>query len=189
MTFDLVNKTVPLIRLDKNLSASRSKFLNENYDFDEDMEEDQSTAEILSGTLNDCPFFTERYISYGIGIKYYEGSLEVEWVEYETDSDGNVYEVKKSQVLNACIEKPYPEYYDVPVEWDEYLPVQNSKTMCLVELDLNSHEFSEIEDQEEFLSLVNSVRKGDYAYRNGIFAYVGDITKDAERAFAKYKKQ
>lgn len=444
MTIELINNTLPSIKLEKNFSATRSKYLNENYGFDEDTDSNQSSEELLSGTINKCPFFTERDVLHEMGSKHYEGALEVEWVEYEKDSQGNVYEVTKTQVLRAGVDKPYPEYYgitrttffneagtdlffsrssklakgmsdkqrerlvakgekkldkmskkalskgdtfvkssnaefdvlygatdrsnelqfrllftplaqknivallkdreyygddfdfiksnyenviysnhaqkwdfsrkaenyysydakeirekfikyntdffknlyfelapvfaiplyqqtkpqneeksqegypnvslrqamvlanaigesafensqsktssilkcrydgkvgsidrymvtahsymtqrridyvsvrcdngkyyDVPVEWDEYLPIQNSRQMCLVELAMNSQEYSEAQQEEDFVQLINRASQGPHVYKSGILAYVGDITSDVESSFAKYRK-
>lgn len=113
MTAQLIHKVLPSVKIDRNLSSRRSAYLRECYGYEEDNEENEDVSEVLSGSINNAPFLTERMNLQTMGTKYYEGSLEVEWTEYEKDSEGNVYEVTKSQTLRAGVNKPCPEYYHI----------------------------------------------------------------------------
>lgn len=112
MTAKLVHEVLPIIRLDRNFSAQKSAAIARAYGFEENDDETESITGILSGDIGKNPFFTERKFVHTMGTKTYTGSLTVEWEELESDSDGNVYKVTKSETLSASIERPYPEYYN-----------------------------------------------------------------------------
>lgn len=109
-TSQLVQKTVPIIKLDTNFNMRRYDLLSGKYGLGENYEENESTIGVFSGEILGNPFIEERRVKQEWGTQTYTGSLTIYWTEVETDSDGNVRTVQRSQTLYASVEKPKPYY-------------------------------------------------------------------------------
>ncbi len=110
MTKQLIEKTVPLIKIDDNFSMRRYDYLSGKYGFGEDDNNDVSTIGILTGEILGNPFVVDRKLIHTTGMQTYEGSLLITWTEYTRDSEGHTVPVHRSQTLYASVTKPKPFY-------------------------------------------------------------------------------
>lgn len=110
MTRQIIDKTTPLIKLDKSFDMKKLDFLQGKYGLTENEDPNVSTLEILSGSIVGNPFIVERELVHEMGSKTYFGSRVVTWTETRWTSDG-VETVTHTQTLTASVTKPYPEYY------------------------------------------------------------------------------
>lgn len=109
-TATLVQKTVPIIKLDPNFNMRRFDLLQNKYGLLENLAENESTVGVFSGEILGNPFIEERRVKQDWGEETYTGSLTIYWTEVETDSDGNVHTIERSQTLYASVTKPKPYY-------------------------------------------------------------------------------
>ncbi len=109
-TAELVQKTVPIIKLDPDFNVKRLDLLKNKYGLSENLEENESTTGVFSGEILGNPFVEERRLKQSWGTQTYHGELMIEWTEYYTDSDGNVCSRTITQTLHAEVEKPLPVY-------------------------------------------------------------------------------
>ena len=113
ITRQLIEKTVPSIKIDRYFDVRRLKHFEDGYGYcDSDKYENMSTIKVISGELNGNPYVIERYISCTMGTCTYTGTREVVW--YDTyisyDSEGNATEIECEhyETLKASVEKPKP---------------------------------------------------------------------------------
>lgn len=109
-TAELVQKTVPIIKLDPDFDVRRLDLLKNKYGFNENLEENESMIGVFSGEILGNPFVEERRIRQTWGTQTYYGSLTIYWTETYYESDGTVRTVQKSETLHADVKKPKPEY-------------------------------------------------------------------------------
>jgi len=107
----LITETVPLIQLDRAFEPYRFYQLINDYDFNPDHGNDESTICVQSGTLLGNPFLFEKTIYTWMGTYTYVGSIVITWTTYERDANGNSHAVTHTQTLTASVTKPKP-YYD-----------------------------------------------------------------------------
>jgi len=112
MFADVMNKSVPVIKMDKYFDIEKYAYLNKKYGFNDDVGENASTQYVLSGSIIGNPFIIKRDRICIMDKKEYFGSLVISWCETETDSKGNSYTVTRTQTLRASVFKPYPVYRD-----------------------------------------------------------------------------
>ena len=150
-TAQLVQKTVPIIKLDTNFNMRRFDLLSGKYGLCENLEENESTVGIFSGEILGNPFIEERRLKQEWGTETYTGSLTIYWTEVETDSEGNVRTVQRSQTLYANVQKPKPyySYFTHLVYGNEAAP-----DLCF------THEPSHAEKMSE-KELAKKVKKGE----------------------------
>lgn len=110
MTKQLIEKTVPLIKIDDNFDMRRYDYLSGKYGFGEDDNENFSTIGILTGEILGNPFVVDRKLIHSLGSFTYTGSLLITWTEVTTDSEGHARTVHHSQTLHASVTKPKPFY-------------------------------------------------------------------------------
>ena len=110
-TADLVQKTVPIIKLDSDFDMRRLDLLKNKYGFSENLKENESTIGVFSGEILGNPFVEERRLSQTWGNETYYGELYITWTESYTDSEGNRHTVQRSQTLHASVIKPKPFYH------------------------------------------------------------------------------
>lgn len=104
----LVNKTVPLITMDKVLDNKKLEELK-SYGFTENNYKNSSTYFVQSGAILGNPFaLVTNHIQYWRD-KIYTGSLTIHWTTVEKTKDG-YKTVEHTQVLTAAISKPVPNY-------------------------------------------------------------------------------
>ncbi len=110
MFADLVQRTVPRIRLDPYFSNGRLNELRENFGWMDQFNQNKSVMFAHSGEINGNPLVIGRTLNHWMGTKTYTGSLTIYWTEVERDSDGKSRTVSKSETLRASVDKPFPEY-------------------------------------------------------------------------------
>ncbi len=109
-TFNLIEKTMPNIRFNKNYDGRLHTDFNLNYDFIDQIGQNRSAVDTVSGRLYENPFVFYRYLNHYIGSKTYFGSLVIHWTTVERDSNGRYRTVHHTDTLHASVIKPYPEY-------------------------------------------------------------------------------
>ncbi len=111
ITRRLIEKTVPLLKIDRNFGMRRYDYLSGKYGFGENRANNRSTIGILTGEILGNPFVVDREIVRVIGTCTYTGSLVIHWTTTSVDSDGNVYTQHHTQTLTATVTKPKPYYH------------------------------------------------------------------------------
>lgn len=106
----LIEETVPLISFKDSFSAKQEADMRINYDFKEDVGNEQSTVDLLAGTYNENPFLFENKLVHRMGVETYHGYKTIHWTETYRDSDGRMRTRTKSQTLHATVTKPKPCY-------------------------------------------------------------------------------
>lgn len=104
---ELLTKTIPLIKMDKNFDIKRYDQLLSQYGFD-DIRSDDSSSAILcqTGEINGNPFLIGRTRETYMGTASYTGEKIISWTT--RDSEGNL--ISHSETLTATIYKPCPYY-------------------------------------------------------------------------------
>ena len=110
MTKQLIEKTVPLLKIDYNFGMRRYDYLSGKYGFGGDDNENVSTIGILTGEILGNPFVVDRKLIHTMGTQTYTGSLLITWTETYIDSEGHRRTVHRSQTLYASIKRPKPFY-------------------------------------------------------------------------------
>lgn len=112
MTRQLVQKTIPIVKIDRNFTVARYAQLRKEFGYAEQEAFEQiSTVSAVSGEIQGNPYIIERYLCQAMGTEVYTGELYIEWTEYYTDSDGNECRIDRSETLHASVTKPKPYYY------------------------------------------------------------------------------
>lgn len=109
-TKELIEKTVPRIRLDDNFDMRRYDYLNGKYGFGDNTKNNRSTIAILTGEILGNPFVVDREIVQEMGSETYTGTLTIFWTTTYRDSDGHTHTQSHSQILTASVTKPKPVY-------------------------------------------------------------------------------
>ena len=107
----MMTKTVPRLEFDPFFTAQRLEELRAVYNWDDSFNDSRSVLFSHSGLINGNPFVICRTKKMEWGKKTYEGSLDIEWTEYERDSNGKMRSVRRRQTLRASIERPIPKYF------------------------------------------------------------------------------
>lgn len=109
-TFNIIEKTLPDVSFDNRFSREKEKSFAQNYGFVPADSDETSALRIVSGDLHKNPFVFCRRLKHRMGVETYHGSLVITWTETETDSDGHVHTVRRTQTLHASVTKPKPYY-------------------------------------------------------------------------------
>lgn len=115
ITRQLIEKTVPQIKIDRYFDVRRLKQFEDGYGYkDSDQYQNMSTVKVMSGELNGNPYIIERYISCAMGKQTYVGTRDIVWYDTYTyyDSEGNEEEIEREhrETLRASVTKPMPVY-------------------------------------------------------------------------------
>ncbi|MCI8733308.1 MAG: phage holin family protein [Clostridia bacterium] len=110
VTKELIEKTVPLIKLDDNFDMRRYDYLSGKYGFGENADPTRSTIAILTGEILGNPFVVDRELVQKMGSETYTGSIVISWTTSYTDSDGHRHTQHHTQTLIATVTKPKPVY-------------------------------------------------------------------------------
>ncbi len=110
MTKKLIEKTVPLLKIDDNFSMRRYDYLSGKYGFPIDAPNNRSTIGILTGEILGNPFVVDRELVSFMGSETYWGHLVITWTTTYTDSEGNVHTQTHTQTLTASVTKPMPRF-------------------------------------------------------------------------------
>ena len=105
---ELLTKTIPLLKMDKNFNIRRYDQLITKFGFT-DLRENNDSSAILcqTGEINGNPFLFGRTRETYMGEASYTGQKTISWTT--RDSEGNT--VHHSETLTATIYKPCPYYY------------------------------------------------------------------------------
>ncbi len=105
---ELLTKTIPLLKMDKNFDFKRFDQLVTNFGFDDYRNTDYSSALLCqTGVINGNPFLFGRTRETYMGTTAYTGHKTITWTTY--DGEGN--RISHSETLSATIYKPSPYYY------------------------------------------------------------------------------
>ena len=110
-TKNLMEQTLPGLKIDFNFSVDRANLLKEQYDYFDLTDEESSMVNVLSGEMNGNPFVYQRYLIHKMGTHTYTGTLVITWTETYRDSEGNVRKRTRTQTLVATVTKPKPNYH------------------------------------------------------------------------------
>lgn len=106
----LMQKTVPLIKLDPYFDSERFDFMNKKYGLAGSHDGNHSMLFVQSGEIIGNPFVLVRDLEHELGTKIYTGTRTITWTE-TTRVNGRTQVVTRSQVLTASVTKPCPYYY------------------------------------------------------------------------------
>ncbi len=107
---ELMNKTTPLIEMDKNFNPERFYKLHEKYGFQENVDKDISSIYVQSGQILGNPFLMQRNFCTYMTDYTYTGSITISWTTTYHDKNGVHYQTH-TQVLTASVTKPKPMYF------------------------------------------------------------------------------
>lgn len=106
----LVNKTIPLLKLDRYYDVEKYKYFVGNFKLAPLTKDNVSAVVCQSGSILGNPIMWERdYIQY-MYQKTYTGSITISWTTYEYDEKGHSHAVHHTQTLTASITKPAAGY-------------------------------------------------------------------------------
>ena len=106
----LVEATVPRLGFDPYFTAERLASLHERFGWDDAFNEGKSIVFAQSGVINGNPFVFGQYLDMEWGQKTYTGSLEISWMDWETDANGRRRIVRRHQTLHGQLTRPVPVY-------------------------------------------------------------------------------
>jgi hypothetical protein len=109
-TYNLIEKTMPQIKFDKQFVFENLEDLKNNYDFNGNVGPKSSVFDVVSGKLYKNPFLFERFVTETMSTHTYTGTLLISWVTYERDSNGKTVPRRRTQTLIATVTKPKPIY-------------------------------------------------------------------------------
>ena len=109
-TLRIIEKTIPDFSFDERFTKDQERLFIEKCDFCDLESDETSMVDTLSGKFAGNPFLFGRMLVHEMGECRYHGSLKITWIEVSYDSNGNIRETKKTQVLKASVTKPKPEY-------------------------------------------------------------------------------
>ena len=109
-TFNLIEKTMPEIKFNDNYDSVIASDFIKNYNFIDQINENKSVVNALSGRLYKNPFVFYRSLNHYMGTKVYHGTLVIHWTSVRRDSNGRMQTVHHHQTLHASVVKPYPTY-------------------------------------------------------------------------------
>lgn len=112
-TKNLIEQTVPKLKIDDNFDMFRYDHLAKKYGFGDNDDPTKSTIALLSGEILGNPFVVDREITQTMGTKTYTGSIVISWTTSYTDSEGHTHTVHHSDTLYASVQKPCPYYSEL----------------------------------------------------------------------------
>ena len=109
-TFNIIEKTIPDVNFYNCFTRDKEKSFAKNYDFAPPDDEETSALRVVSGDIAKNPFVFCRRLKHRLGVYTYHGTLLISWTETETDSNGRLRTVRRTQTLHASLTKPKPYY-------------------------------------------------------------------------------
>lgn len=106
----LIEKTFDNVKLDDYFNLERYFNLISGYSFLPELQENESTLNVVSGTFNECPFVYLTTLIQNMINKTYTGTLTIHWTTTERGSDGKMHVEHHTQVLTAHSTHPAPIY-------------------------------------------------------------------------------
>ena len=114
----LVEKTLPIIKMDKTLDASKAEYLYQKYGFKVG-DNNTSTVFMQSGTIEGNPFMLCKDYKMNMINKTYTGQITITWTT-TIRVNGKTQTIPHVQVLTASVSAPAPNY-----TYDQYLVYGN----------------------------------------------------------------
>ncbi len=105
----LVQKTIPIVKLDSYFDAKRFDYLQRKYGLGPASNPSESILGVQSGEIIGNPFLLCRMRHFAMGTKSYQGSLTISWTETVVINNQR-QTVYRTQTLNATVTKPFPTY-------------------------------------------------------------------------------
>ena len=105
----LMQKTTPLIKMDRIFDVKKLEFLTEQYGYEYKDKDNCSKVAIQSGSILGNPFAFFKELEMNIIDYTYEGSLLITWTTTVPTKNG-VRTVTHTQTLIATVTKPKPVY-------------------------------------------------------------------------------
>lgn len=109
-TFNLIEKVMPDLKFNDDVTFEMSYDFEKNYDYINDIDISRSVLDTVSGRFNKNPFMYLRYVDHYMGTKSYHGMRVITYRTMERDSNGKMRSVVKSETLHAMVIKPFPQY-------------------------------------------------------------------------------
>ena len=109
-TKNLIEKTVPLLKIDDNFDMYRYDYLSGKYGFTGNNDIYSSTVAILSGEIVGNPYVIDRELYTYTASQTYTGTLVITWTTTYRDSEGHTHTQHHTQTLVAHVTKPKPEF-------------------------------------------------------------------------------
>lgn len=108
---DVLNQLIEIIHFSKSFDESTFEYMDDKFGISGiDKDINTSVVGLMSGTIYQNPFVLLTQKSMNLFDKTYEGSLEISWVTYSHDSQGNTITEHHSQTLRATVTAPCPSY-------------------------------------------------------------------------------
>lgn len=108
---DVLNQLIEVIHFSKSFDESTFEYMDDKFGISAiDEDKNSSVVGLMSGTIYQNPFVLLTQKSMNLFDKTYEGSLEITWVTYSHDSQGNTITEHHSQTLRATVTAPCPAY-------------------------------------------------------------------------------
>lgn len=106
----LIEKTIPILHFDPYFTKERMAELENDFGYDNSLNEDASVIYSQSGSINGNPFVIAEVKTTHIGTETYTGHKTIHWTTTTKGFDGKYHRVSRSQTLTATVEKPCPKY-------------------------------------------------------------------------------
>ena len=106
----LMNKTTPLIKMDRIFDMSKYVQMKEKFGWDDQNFDNISTLYAQSGSILGNPFILYREFIQSMYNKTYTGSITITWRERVPNGKGGYTYRNRSQTLTASVTKPAPTY-------------------------------------------------------------------------------
>lgn len=106
----LIEKTIPILHFDPYFTKERMAELENDFGYDNSLNEDASVIYSQSGSINGNPFVIAEVKTTYMGTETYTGRKTIHWTTTTRGADGKYHRVSRSQTLTATVEKPCPKY-------------------------------------------------------------------------------
>lgn len=113
MAKELLQRTVPLIKLDKMFDSKRLDYMVNKFGLSGIDNIDRSTLFVQSGEIKGNPFYICDDLIHRLGTETYSGSITIHWTTTMIVKGKRVTH-HHSQVLTATVSKPCPRYSEEP---------------------------------------------------------------------------
>lgn len=107
----LVEKTIPLLKMDPVFDSKRFDYLSRKYGLTEETDVDSSALFVQSGEIKGNPFLLSRTLNTYMGTKTYTGSITVSYTVTVYVNNRTQTQVR-TETLTATVTKPCPYYYN-----------------------------------------------------------------------------
>lgn len=109
MSSQLLQKTTPLIKMDRQFDNKKLEFLIENYGYKYKDKDNCSKIAIQSGSILGNPFAFFKELEMDMVDHRYEGTLVISWTTTVSTKEG-LRTITHTQTLKAYVTKPKPVY-------------------------------------------------------------------------------